>query len=286
MTANTEISDLLKYVHDFRAGVLKICREKNGIHIGGILSCAEIIVTLFMHTLKLDPENPKWDERDRFILSKGHSGVALYYAMAQRGFFPVEELYDTFKGFESRFGTHPCKMSLPELEISSGALGHGLSIAAGMALAAKTDAKTHRVFCLLGDAELDEGSIWEAVMSASAYRLDNLFAIVDRNRFSMDGETESIMPLEPLADKWKSFNWNVIDINGNDLIDVVDCFDSLDILHGAPTVIIANTTKGKGVSYMENNALYHSASITEEQYLTALSEIDAAYIRSLSELEL
>lgn len=123
-------------------------------------------------------------------------------------------------------------------------------------------------------------------MSASAYRLDNLFAIVDRNRFSMDGETESIMPLEPLADKWKSFNWNVIDINGNDLIDVVDCFDSLDILHGAPTVIIANTTKGKGVSYMENNALYHSASITEEQYLTALSEIDAAYIRSLSELEL
>lgn len=269
--------DLKKAVLDYRKGTLGLCHRKNGIHIGGILSCAEVLVTLFMHTLRLDPEKPDWEERDRFILSKGHSGVGLYYAMGQRGFFPLEDLNETFKGFESRFGTHPCKTALSSLEISSGSLGHGMNIAVGLALAAKLDGKKHRVFCLVGDAELQEGTNWEAAMAGAQYKLDNLYVIVDRNWFSMDGRTEDIMGLEPLVEKWQAFNWNVIEIDGNDLNQVVNCFDNLPEETGKPCVIICNTVKGKGVSFMENNALYHSASIDQQQYAAAIEELEKAY---------
>ena len=278
MADKTILRQIQEKVYDYRRVILQMCNKAKGLHIGGDLSCAELMVTLYQHQLRIDPSNPDWEERDRFILSKGHGGAAWYLAMAQRGYFSMDELLETYKGHETRFGMHPCKALLPMLDSSSGSLGHGLPIAAGLALSAKMDKKGYRVYCMIGDGEAGEGSIWEAAMAAPQFKLGNLVVIMDRNRMCLDGFTEEIMALDPVEDKWKAFNWNVISIDGNDLNAVMDAFDNLPAADSAvPTIIVANTTKGKGVSFMENNPIYHHIALDEEQLKKALDEVDAAY---------
>lgn len=270
--------ELRKKVYEYRRLILQLCHKAKGLHIGGDLSSAEILVSLFQHQLNIDPKRPDWDERDRFILSKGHGGAALYLVMAQRGYMEMEELFNTYKQHETRFGMHPCKELFPALDSSSGSLGHGLPIAAGMALAAKMDGKKHRVYCLIGDGEMNEGSVWEAAMAAAQFKLGNLVAIVDVNRMCLDGFTEEIMNVEPVTDKWKAFNWNLVEIDGNDIGQILDAFDHLPAAGGdKPTVIVARTVKGKGVSFLQNEPAAHHTSINDDQLKAALAEVDAAY---------
>ena len=281
MADSATVDRLLDRVYEYRKDLLRLCHRVGGLHIGGDLSCAEVMITLFQYALHVRPEDPNWEDRDRFVLSKGHCSAALYLSMAQRGYFDKQELFDTYKnGYETRFGNHPCKAALPCLDSSSGSLGHGLPIAVGMAAAARIDGKSHRVYCVMGDGEISEGSVWEAALAAAGFRLGNVVAVVDRNRLGLDGFTEEIMPLDPVEDKWRSFGWRVVTVDGHDLNQLVDAIDALPPAEDpTPTVIVANTVKGKGVSFMENNPIYHHIAIDEEQLRQALAEVDAAYRR-------
>jgi transketolase len=241
-------------------------------HPGGSLSSTDIITALYFHKLRHDPKNPQWPDRDRFVLSKGHGCPALYAALAEAGYFDAAEL-QRLRKFDSMLQGHPCATKTPGIEVSTGSLGHGLAIANGMALAGKIDNKTYRVYALLGDGECDEGEIWEAAMAAKHYKLDNLVAIVDRNKIQLDGPTETIMSVEPLVDKWKGFGWNVIEIDGHDFGQILGALDKAETAKGRPTVIIANTVKGKGVSFMEGKAEYHGKTATAEQAQVALKEL-------------
>jgi transketolase len=277
--ANKAILDKLREkTHEYRRQILILCNKANGLHIGGDLSSAEILVSLFHHQLNIDPKRPDWEERDRFILSKGHGGAALYLVMAQRGYIEMDELFNTYKQHETRLGMHPCRALFPALDSSSGSLGHGLPIATGMALAAKMDGKKYRVYCLIGDGEMNEGTIWEAAMAAAQFKLGNLVLIADVNRMCLDGFTADIMNIEPIVDKWKAFNWNIIEIDGNDIEQVVGAYEQLPaVSSGKPTIILAHTIKGKGVSFLENVPKAHSTSISDEQLKAALAEVDAEY---------
>lgn len=247
------------------------------VHLGGDLSSADLMTALYQHTLHIDPKNPGWPERDRVVLSKGHGSAALYLAMANAGYFDPESVIETYGRDKTKFGTHPCRRDCLELDVSSGSLGHGLPMSVGMALAAKLDGDTHRVFCILGDGELGEGSNWEAMMAAHQYGLGNLVAIVDRNMLSLDGPTECIMGIDPLDEKWAAFGWNVVCVNGNDMQALVETLDALPpVSSRVPTVLIAKTVKGKGVSFMENVPRYHSGSVTQQEYEQACRELDAA----------
>ena len=278
MADKATITRLQERVYEYRKLILQLCYKVKGLHIGGDLSCAEVLVTLYQHVMKVDPQKPFWEDRDRFILSKGHGAAALYLVMAQRGFFDIQEVLDTYKGYETRFGAHPCKAACPELDSSAGSLGHGLPIALGAALSAKLDGKKFRTYCLVGDGECNEGSIWEAALAAPRFKLGNLVVVMDRNKMSLDGFTEEIMPLSPLVDKWRAFNWHTVTIDGHDISQIVDTFDTLpQVDSDVPTLIIAETTKGKGVSFMENNPVYHHMKLEEEQLKQALDEVDAAY---------
>jgi transketolase len=269
---------LREKAYEYRGLLLRLCHKAKGLHIGGDLSSAEILVSLYQHQLNIDPKRPDWDERDRFILSKGHGGAALYLVMAQRGYLETDELFNTYKQHETRFGMHPCKELFPALDASSGSLGHGLPIAAGMALAAKMDEKKYRIYCLIGDGEMNEGSIWEAAMAAAQFKLGNLVVIADVNRMCLDGFTEDVMNVEPVADKWKAFNWNLAELDGNDVEQIVDAFDNLPAVGSdKPTIIVAHTVKGKGVSFLQNEAKAHHTSIDDDQLRAALAEIDAEY---------
>ncbi|MGI6584849.1 MAG: transketolase [Lutisporaceae bacterium] len=272
------ITMLEEKTYEYRKVILELCHKRGGLHIGGDYSCAEILVTLYNHTLNIDPKNPCWEDRDRFLLSKGHGGAGWYCVMAQRGYFDMTELMTTYKGHETRFGAHPCKNVYKDLDSSTGSLGHGMPIANGLALSARMDGKKYRVFCLVGDGELLEGSNWEAAAVAAALKLGNITVIVDRNRLSLDGFTEEIVPLDPLADKWRAFNWNVIEIDGHNIEEVVDTLDNLPPVDSkVPTVVIANTVKGKGVSFMENVPIFHHSKVTDEQYEKALAELEKNY---------
>jgi transketolase len=280
MADKATIENLRQSVYEYRKQILKLCHKCGGLHIGGDLSCAEMLVALYMHTLRIDPKNPHWEDRDRFILSKGHGGAAWYLAMAMRGFFSMEELFNTYKGYETRFGAHPCKAACDVLDSSSGSLGHGLPIAEGMAMAARLKGKEHRVFCMVGDGESNEGTIWEAALASPRFKLGNLIVVLDRNKMSLDDFTEKLLPLEPYADKWRAFRWNTIVIDGNDLQTVVETFDNLPPpTSDVPTVVIGQTIKGKGVSFMESNAPFHHAKIDDEQLRKALSEIETEYAK-------
>jgi transketolase len=278
MADKATVARLREQVYEYRKLILQLCHKAKGLHIGGDLSCAEVLVTLYQHAMNIDPQKPFWEDRDRFILSKGHGGAAWYLVMAQRGYFDTKEIFDTYKGQETRFGAHPCKAACSVLDSSSGSLGHGLPIAAGIALAAKMDGKKFRSYCMVGDGECGEGSIWEAAIAAPGFKLGNLVVMLDRNMMSLDGFTEEIMPLNPMVDKWRAFNWRTVVVDGHDIAQIVDAFDALPPADSdVQTVIIANTTKGKGVSFMENNPLYHHLKIDDEQLKQALAEVDAAY---------
>jgi transketolase len=243
-------------------------------HPGGAFSSVDIMTALFFNVLKIDPSNPAWDERDRFILSKGHSSVALYSVMHLRGFFGREVLL-TFRQDESILGGHPDMHKVPGVEMSTGSLGHGLSVGIGLALAARIDKKKYRTFVLLGDGETQEGSVWEAAMSAGHYKLDNLIAIVDRNMLQIDGSTEDIMSLEPYAKKWRAFGWQVKEIDGHDMSEIVDTLSSLPFKKNKPSLVIANTVKGKGISFMENNPEWHGKALKGEHAEIAKKEISS-----------
>jgi transketolase len=261
----------LKAEHVRKRVVELIYYSKCG-HIGGGLSSVEIETALYFEIMNVDPKIPLKEDRDRFILSKGHSVETLYAVLVAAGFFD-EETLNTYSHFNSLLAGHPTK-KVPGIELNSGALGHGLSVGVGMAIAAKMDHKKYRTFVLMGDGELGEGSIYEAAMSASHYKLDNIVAIIDRNMLQISGKTEDIMSLEPLKERWESFGWEVLEVDGNDMEDVVKSFKSLNHSNSRPKLIIAHTTKGCGISFMEKIAKWHHGIPNTEQFEEAIAEIN------------
>jgi len=246
---------LLQKAVKVRTDILEMVAEAKSGHPGGSLSAVEVLVALFFYKMRHDPKRPDWPDRDRFVLSKGHAAPVLFATLAEAGYFPVSEL-KTLRKLNSRLQGHP-DLRVPGVEFPGGSLGIGLSAAIGMALAGKLDKKGYRVYALLGDGEMDEGETWEAAMAASKFKLDNLTAIVDRNGIQQDGLTEQIMPIEPLGYKWKAFNWHVLEVDGFDLRQVIDALEKAESMRNRPTVIIAHTVKGKGVSFMEWDPSYH-----------------------------
>lgn len=241
-------------------------------HIGGSNSSADIVAALYFYKMKFDPHNPQMKERDRFLLSKGHVGILQYAALAECGFFPVEDLKTT-KEINSYLQGHPDVIKTPGIEAGTGSLGQGLSIGLGMALGMKLDNILRKVYVLIGDGENQEGQIWEAAMAASAYKVDNLVAIVDKNGLQANGKITERMNEGNLADKWKSFGWHVMEIDGHDMEQIIQALDNADDIKGKPTVIIANTIKGKGISFAENVVSYHNGTLTRETYDKALMEL-------------
>ena len=244
-------------------------------HPGGSLSCADILTALYFNEMNVDPAQPRWSGRDRFVLSKGHCSPALYAVLALRGFFPAEEL-KLFRSIKAHFSGHPDMKNVPGVDMSTGSLGQGLSTAVGMAMAAKLRGQSHRCYALCGDGELAEGQIWEAAMAAAKWHLDNLCVFVDVNGLQIDGRTADVMPTEPLDKKLEAFGWHVIPVDGHDLAALSAAFDQAKANTGAPTVLLAKTVKGKGVSFMENNAGWHGKAPNEEQYQQARGELVAA----------
>ncbi|PLR83301.1 transketolase [Bacillus canaveralius] len=266
-----EITRLKRKAAEIRMELLTMIYEARTGHTGGSLSNTDILTVLYYKIMNIDPKNPKWEDRDRYVQSKGHSVESYWAILADRGFFPKEEL-KTFSQFKSRLIGHP-NNKVPGVEMNTGALGHGLPIAVGMALAAKMDGKSYKVYTLMGDGEQAEGSVWEGAMSASQYKLDNLVAVIDRNRLQITGSTEDVMGLEPLADKWRSFGWEVVEVDGNDISQLVEVFTNTPKVAGKPTIIIANTVKGKGISFAENVGAWHHRVPTKEEYELAMQEL-------------
>lgn len=268
-----KILELQRIVRDIRGDVIRTTRDcSQGVHVGGSLSIVEILTVLYFSVLRVDPKNPDWPERDRFILSKGHGNASLSSAMARRGFFSLDDL-NRFDELDAPLSMHIDKHRMRGVEISSGSLGHGLPIAVGAALAGKIDNVDWKVYCLLGDGEMMEGSVWEALMSAAHFKLHNLTAILDRNRFSLDGPTDEIMGLEPLAEKIKAFGWRILEVDGHDVKALLEAFAYEENGGMRPKMIIAHTIKGKGVPFLENKTESHFAHFTAEQADQALSEL-------------
>lgn len=274
----TVIEDLIIKSAHIRKDLLTMIFHAGTGHTGGSLSCVDILTVLYYQVLRIDPMHPRDPNRDRFILSKGHSVEGLYAILADRGFFPKEEL-NRFSTYRSALIGHP-SVKVPGIELNTGALGHGLSCSVGMALAAKKDCSDVRVFCLMGDGEQAEGSVWEAAMAGANFRLDNLTAIIDRNRLQISGDTESVMRLDALDRKWEAFGWHVDIVPGHDMVGLFEVLDNTEH-EGKPHLIIAETTKGKGVSYMQDMAKWHHGVPTEEQFRQAIDELDA-YIKEVS----
>lgn len=274
------ILDLQIKSEKIRKKVIEIIYSGNAGHTGGSLSSIEIETALYFRIMNIDPRNPKNENRDRFILSKGHSVEALYSVLNAAGFIDDETL-NSYGKFNSKLAGHPIK-KIPGIELNSGALGHGLPVGVGMALAAKMDNKNYKTYVLMGDGEQGEGSIYEAAMAANQYKLDNLVAIIDRNNLQISGKTEDIISLEPMLQRWEAFGWDVLEIKGNNVYSIIDGFESLDYMNNKPKLIISHTTKGNGISYMENNPKWHHGVPSEEQYNQALLEIENR-INSLEE---
>lgn len=252
-------------------GLSAIHRAASG-HTGGSLSVMDILTVLYFHEMKVNPERPRDPERDRLVMSKGHCTPALYSVLALRGFFPVEDM-QLFRSIDGHYSGHPDMVHVKGVDMSTGSLGQGLSAAVGMALAGKLDRKDYRVYAVLGDGELDEGQIWEAAMAASAFHTDNLVAIVDQNGLQANGRVVDRFNTNPLPEKWAAFGWHVIEIDGHDMGQIVDALDAADTVKGQPTVIIAHTVKGKGLSFAENQVKFHNGTLTEETYQQALAEL-------------
>ena len=271
MEAAQEVLRLKEIALNTRKVILEALAEAGSGHPGGSLSAVELLVTLYFHIMKYDPKNPRWEDRDRFFLSKGHAAPLLYAILAQAGYFPVEELM-TLRKMGSRLQGHP-NLELPGVEAPAGSEGIGLSLGVGTSLAAKLDRRGYRTFVLMGDGEQQEGEVWEAAMTASKYKLDNLTAVIDRNGIQQDGLTEQIMPLEPLAAKWRAFNWNVIEVDGYDYLQLIEAFHLAEGVKNRPTIIIAHTVKGKGISFMEWSPHYHGTAPSKEKMSDVLSEL-------------
>ena len=257
---------------ELRLTVIDVMAWSGGAHVGGSLSIIDILTILYFKYLDVHPADPQWDERDRFVLSKGHAAAGLIPVLAKRGFFP-EETLKTFNHFGSPFAMHPDSNKVIGCDASAGSLGHGLSMAVGMALGARQRKMPWKTVCLMGDGECCEGSVWEAAMSAPHFKLGNLIGIVDRNRFMIDGETEDVMPLEPFADKWRAFGWEVVEVDGHDFDQLDEALARAWAATDVPVLILAHTIKGKGVDFMENNVVYHYASADSELCARAKASI-------------
>lgn len=255
-----------------RRHVIRMIAKAGSGHPGSSLSTVDLLVALFYNKLRHNPKLPAWPDRDRFILSKGHGCPALYATLAELGYFSVDKL-DTLRQFGSALQGHPCMKTTPGVEISGGSLGQGLSVGLGIALAARLDKKDYRTYVMLGDGEIEEGQIWEAAMAASHYKTDNLCAIIDQNGLQIDGFIHEVMSSYPIPDKWRGFGWHVIEINGHDYKSILSAYDEAEKVKNQPTVIVAKTIKGKGVSFMENQVDWHGKAPSKEEAERALAEL-------------
>jgi transketolase len=269
------VERLTGIARELRIADLETIAEAGSGHPGGTLSAADMIAALFFHKLRLRPQEPLWPERDRFVLSKGHCIPVVYVAMAKLGYFPEEQLR-TLRDLGSPLQGHPDRTRLPGIEASTGSLGQGLSIAVGMAMAGKLDGVGWRVYCMMGDGESQAGQIWEAAMLAGRRDLDNLCGILDYNQVQQTGKVSERLDIEPVVAKWRSFNWHVREIDGHDIAEVLDALDEAEVVHDRPTLIVAHTVKGKGVSFMELNSSWHGKAPDAEQLEAALAELRAA----------
>ncbi len=260
---------------DVRIGIIKAIHNAGSGHPGGSLSATDIVTALYFHEMNIDPDNPQMRGRDKCIFSKGHAGPAQLSAMALRGYFAMDEFTSSLRKIGSRFQGHP-NIKIPGIEMSTGSLGQGFSAAAGMAMAAKMDGDKGRVYVLLGDGELQEGLVWETAMSSSHYKLDNLVAIIDHNGLQIDGKNDDVMTVNPIGSKFASFGWNVIEIDGHDMKQITEALAKAKTLKTKPTAIVAETIKGKGVSFMEGQASWHGKAPNAEQAATAIEELEAA----------
>lgn len=272
----TLIEEIQQQANLIRLDVLDMVYRRQAGHLGGSYSAAEILAALYFHQLKIDPQNPGWEARDRFLLSKGHAAAALYSALARRGFFPLEEL-ETWGHLGARLQGHPDRIKVPGVEMSSGFLGHGLSIGVGLALAARLNQQKHHIYVLMSDGDMQAGVAWEGALTASKYCTSEVTVIMDFNDVQLDGPGHEIMPLEPLREKWRAFGFHVIEIHGHNVTQILDALDMAVDIHSQPTVILAHTTKGKGVSFMENTAKWHGSVPTEAQYQAARRELEEVH---------
>ena len=276
---NEKIRQLAITATKVRKNVVESVFQAQSGHPGGSLSSADIMTVLYFDTMRIDPVNPKWESRDRFVLSKGHCAPALYSVLAEKGFFPKEEL-KKLRQIDSFLQGHPDMKGVPGVDMSTGSLGQGISAACGMALAGKGDKKDYRVYAILGDGEIQEGQVWEAAMAAAHYKLDNLTVFLDYNHLQIDGDIREVMSPDPVDEKFKAFGWNVVVIDGHDYEQILNAIEQAKNTKGRPTMIIANTVKGKGVSFMENNAGWHGSAPNQEQRNMAMEELN----KTLSEI--
>ncbi len=267
------MENLKAKAYELRKHVVDIIMAGKGGHIGGDMSVMDILVTLYFDQMNISPENQNDPNRDLFVLSKGHSVEAYYAVLAEKGFFPYEEVLEKFSKFGSQYIGHP-NNKLPGIEMNSGSLGHGLPVSVGMALASRMDQKTNRVYVVMGDGELAEGSVWEGAMAAGHYGLDNLCAVVDRNRLQISGGTEEVMSQDVQEERWVSFGWNVLSVDGNDITALHNAFEEAKQTKGKPTVVIANTTKGCGSPVMENKAAWHHKVPSAEEYAQIMADLE------------
>lgn len=268
------VGEIQNIANRLRLDVIEMTTAAGSGHPGGSLSAADLLATLYFRIMNIDPQDPYKEDRDRFVLSKGHAAPILYAALAERGYFPVEEIM-TLRKLGTRLQGHPAYREVPGVEVTTGSLGQGLSMACGIALAGKMDGKDYRTYCLMGDGELQEGQNWEAAMFAHKYGLSNLIGIVDRNRLQICGNTEDVMGLDPIPEKFRSFGWNVIIIDGHNIRQIIDACEKAARSKKNPTIVIMNTVKGKGVSFMENNVDFHGKACNPEEYAKAVAELKA-----------
>lgn len=267
-----DFKELEQIAKKIRIDIIRAIHSAGSGHPGGSLSAAEILTALFFHEMNIDPNNPKLEDRDKFILSKGHAAPVLYAALAEKGFFPLEDLL-TLRKINSKIQGHPDMNKIPGVEMSTGSLGQGFSVAGGVAMANKMDQKAGRVYVLLGDGELQEGLVWEAAMSSAHYKLDNMVAIIDWNGLQIDGNNDEVMTVKPVDKKFESFGWHVLSVDGHDMGQLIDALDKARNFKGKPTAIIAKTHKGKGVSFMDNNPGWHGKAPNDEEAKQAVEEL-------------
>jgi len=268
----TDVAELMNIAKEVRLKILHMLTKAGSGHTGGSLSAVDAAVAIYFSKMNFNPKEPFWKDRDRFILSKGHAAPLLYAIMAEAGYFPADVL-DNLRKIESPLQGHPCCTSLPGIEVSTGSLGQGLSVANGTAVGLRLDNSPARVYCIMGDGEIQEGQIWEAAMTAAHYKIDNLCAVVDNNGLQIDGPVQKVMGIAPIHDKWAAFGWHVIDVDGHSMENILAALDKAEQTKGKPSVIIANTTKGKGVSFFEDKVEYHGITPTPEEYERAVKEI-------------
>jgi len=277
MLSNEEYNELLKRARSIRHSVIDTTLKAGGAHVGGGMSMLDILVTLYFKYMNVDVNNPDNPDRDRFVLSKGHAAIGYIPLLAEKGFFD-KKLLDTFNKFKSPFGMHPDGNKISGCDASTGSLGHGLPMAVGMALGARVQKKSFQTYCIVGDGELNEGSNWESAMIAAHYKIDNLLLFVDRNRHMIDGPVEEIMGIDPLADKWKAFGWEVLEIDGHNLNEITEAIEKAKEIKDKPVVVIANTIKGKGVDFMEDQTKWHYGAIDSALGDQAHESINKMYV--------